>query len=73
MTEGFVEELSEHLDPGGAAMIMLVREMDLERLLARIEVQGHVIRTTLSRTSRPSLTLCSRPPSPTAPEPALVL
>ena len=48
VTEGFVEELSEHLVPGGAAMIMLVREMDLESILPRIEVQGHVIRTTLS-------------------------
>jgi uncharacterized membrane protein len=48
VTERFVEELSEHLDPGGAAMIMLVREMDLDAVLPRIEVHGHVIRTTLS-------------------------
>lgn len=48
VTEGFVEELSAHLDPGSAAMIMLVREMDVEGLLARLEVQGHVIQTTLS-------------------------
>ena len=48
VTEGFVEELSEHLPPGAAALIMLVRKMDLEATLARIEVPGHVIRTTLS-------------------------
>ena len=48
VAEGFVEELSEPLVPGGAAMIMLVREMDFEGILARIEVHGHVIRTTLS-------------------------
>ena len=48
VTEDFVEELSEHLVPGGAAMIMLVREIDLEGALARIEVHGHVFRTTLS-------------------------
>lgn len=48
VTEDFVEELSEHLVPGGAAMIILVREIDLESALARIEVPGHVIRTTLS-------------------------
>jgi uncharacterized membrane protein len=48
VTEGFVKELSEHLAPGGAAMIMLVREMDVDKALGQIEVPGHVIRTSLN-------------------------
>jgi uncharacterized membrane protein len=48
VAEGFVEELSENLPPGGAAMIMLVRDLDVEAALPRIEVGGHVIRTTLN-------------------------
>lgn len=48
VTESFVKELSEHLAPGGAAMIMLVREMNVDDTLARIEVPGHVIRTSLN-------------------------
>jgi uncharacterized membrane protein len=48
VAESFVKELSEKLTPGRAAMILLVREMDPEQVLPRIEEPGHVIRTTLN-------------------------
>ena len=48
VTEDFVKELSEHLEPGGAAMVFLVRALDVDQALARIEVPGHVIRTSLN-------------------------
>lgn len=48
VAEGFVKEVSERLEPGGAVMIMLVREMNVDDVLARIEVPGRVIQTSLS-------------------------
>jgi uncharacterized membrane protein len=48
VAEDFVKELSEHLAPGGAAMIILVREMSVDEVVARMEVPGHVIRTSLN-------------------------
>jgi uncharacterized membrane protein len=48
VAEDFVKELSDQLKPGGAALIMLVRKMDLEGMLQRIEVPGQVIRTSLN-------------------------
>lgn len=48
VTHGFVTELSENLTPGSAALIFLVREMDLEKILPQIHEPGHVIRTSLS-------------------------
>lgn len=47
VAEDFVKELSENLGPGGAALIFLARELDLEQVLPRIEEHGHVIQTSL--------------------------
>jgi uncharacterized membrane protein len=47
VAEDFVKELSEKLDLGGAALIFLARELDLEKVLPRIEEHGHVIQTSL--------------------------
>ena len=48
VAQSFVKELSEKLTPGSAALILLVREIDPEQVLPRIEEPGHVIRTTLN-------------------------
>jgi uncharacterized membrane protein len=45
--ESFVEEISEHLAPGGSALIVLVRELDTEEVVSRVKEAGHVIKTTL--------------------------
>src|SRR3954470_23211157 len=47
VAEDFVRELSENLEPGRAALIFLARELDLEKVLPRIEERGHVIQTSL--------------------------
>ena len=48
VAEDFVKELSENLEPGRAALIFLVRELDPEKVLPRIQEHGHVIQTSLS-------------------------
>jgi uncharacterized membrane protein len=48
VAEGLVEELREKLTPGTAALVLLVRDIKLERVLPRIEQPGHVVRTSLS-------------------------
>lgn len=41
-------ELRDKLTPGSGAMILLVRDVDVEQVLAGIEEHGHVIQTSLS-------------------------
>ena len=47
VAEDFVKELSENLEPGRAALIFLVRGLDPEKVLPRIEEHGQVIQTSL--------------------------
>lgn len=47
VSEDFIRELSEHLEPGRAALIFLVRDLDPEKVLPRIEEHGHLIQTSL--------------------------
>lgn len=55
VAEDFVKELSENLDLGGAALIFLARDLDLDKVLPRIEEHGHVIQTSLSAESEAQL------------------
>ena len=48
VTQSFVDELSQNLTPGSAALIVLVREMDPDEVIPRMEEAGHVIHTSLS-------------------------
>jgi uncharacterized membrane protein len=48
VAESFVNELGENLAPGSAALILLVRDMDPEKVLPHVHEPGHVIRTSLS-------------------------
>lgn len=48
VAQSFVNQLSQNLTPGSAALILLVREMDPERVLPHIQEHGHLIQTTLS-------------------------
>jgi uncharacterized membrane protein len=44
----FVKELGERLQPGGAAVVALVREANMEKLLADVKIPGEIIQTSLS-------------------------
>lgn len=48
VAEDFVKELTEHLEPGRAALIFLATELDPEKVLPEIKEQGHLIQTSLS-------------------------
>jgi uncharacterized membrane protein len=47
VAQSFVDELSESLPPGGAALILLVRAMKPEKVIPRIKEHGRVIQTSL--------------------------
>jgi len=42
-----MKELGQKLQPGGAAVIGLVRQANLEKLLPQIKIQGEVIQSSL--------------------------
>ena len=43
----FMEELGNKLDPGGAALLLLVREFSAEKVLPQIKIEGKVLHTSL--------------------------
>jgi uncharacterized membrane protein len=43
----FMKQLGEELTPGGAAVIALVRELTLDKVLEDIQIPGRVIQTSL--------------------------
>jgi uncharacterized membrane protein len=43
----FMKELGAKLQPGGAALIVLVRKMNVEKILAEISIPGEVVQTSL--------------------------
>ena len=45
--DAFMKDLGAKLQPGGAALIVLVREMNVEKLLSEISVRGEVVQTSL--------------------------
>ena len=49
VAQSFVDELSKNLTPGGTALLILVREMDVDEVISRIEERGHVVQTSLNQ------------------------
>src|SRR3954452_3983200 len=47
----FMKDLGEKLEPGSAALIALVREANMDKLLADVQVQGEIIQTSLNSES----------------------
>ncbi|HTU87679.1 MAG TPA: DUF1269 domain-containing protein [Solirubrobacteraceae bacterium] len=45
--DNFMKELGTNLHPGGAAVIALVREMSVDKILPQIKVKGTIIQTSL--------------------------
>jgi uncharacterized membrane protein len=51
----FMKDLGTKLQPGGAAVIALVRQANMEKMLADVKVPGEVIQTSLSDDSEQAL------------------
>jgi uncharacterized membrane protein len=51
----FMKDLGDKLPEGGAAVIALVRQANIEKVLANVKVQGEVIQTSLSNESEEAL------------------
>jgi uncharacterized membrane protein len=45
--DAFMKDLGAKLQPGGAAIIVLVRKMNVEKILSEISVPGEVVQTSL--------------------------
>jgi uncharacterized membrane protein len=43
----FLKELGAELTPGSAAVIALIREVTMDKVLAGIQIPGHIIQTSL--------------------------
>jgi uncharacterized membrane protein len=43
----FMKELGESLDPGSAAVLLLVRKASMDKILPKIEIEGRIIQTSL--------------------------
>jgi uncharacterized membrane protein len=53
--DNFMKDLGEQLTPGSAAVIALVREVTLDKVLDRIQIPGRVIQTSLDNESEERL------------------
>jgi len=53
--DNFMKELGAKLQPGGAAVIALIRKATPDKLLAEIKVPGEVIQTSLSSENKQAL------------------
>jgi len=51
----FMKDLGAKLQPGGAAVIALVRSANMEKILAEVKVPGEVIQTSLTEDSEQAL------------------
>jgi uncharacterized membrane protein len=51
----FMKEMGTKLQPGGAAVIVLVRQVNAEKLLAEVKIPGDVIQTSLSEDGEQAL------------------
>jgi uncharacterized membrane protein len=51
----FMKRLGEQLTPGAAALIMLVREANTERILSEVKIPGEIIQTSLSADAEEAL------------------
>jgi len=53
--DNFLKELGAKLDEGGAALILLVREVTADKVLPEIKIPGEVIQTSLSNNDEAAL------------------
>jgi uncharacterized membrane protein len=43
----FMKELGTELEPGGAALLLLIRKVSIDKVLPQIKIEGKVIQTSL--------------------------
>jgi uncharacterized membrane protein len=43
----FMKELGTELEPGGAALLLLIRKVSMDKVLPQIKIEGKVIQTSL--------------------------
>jgi uncharacterized membrane protein len=53
--DNFMKELGSELEPGGAALLLLVREASMDKVLPQIRIQGKIIQTSLDNETEQSL------------------
>src|SRR4051812_36458678 len=51
----FMKELGERLQPGGAAVLVLVRQVNAEKLLAEVKIPGEIIQSSLGEDGEQAL------------------
>jgi uncharacterized membrane protein len=51
----FMKQLGEALEPGGAAVILLVRKVSVDKILPEVKIPGKVIQTSLSNENEDQL------------------
>jgi uncharacterized membrane protein len=51
----FIKDLGAQLESGGAALILLIRQANMDRLLAEVKIPGKVIQSSLSTESDQAL------------------
>ena len=51
----FMKELGTELEPGGAAVLLLIRKVSIDKVLPQIKVEGRVIQTSLDDESEARL------------------
>jgi uncharacterized membrane protein len=53
--DDFMKQLGNELEPGGAALLLLVREVSVDKVLPQIKIQGKIIQTSLDNESEQRL------------------
>jgi len=53
--DNFMKELGSELPPGGAALLLLIREVSVDKVLPQIKIPGKVIQTSLDNESEAQL------------------
>jgi len=51
----FMKDLGAQLDSGGAALVLLIRDANLDKLLAEVKIPGQVVQSSLSSDSEQAL------------------
>jgi uncharacterized membrane protein len=53
--DNFMKQMGADLEPGGAALLLLIRKMSVDKVIPQIKIPGTVIQTSLSNESEQSL------------------
>ena len=59
----FMKELGTELDQGGAAVLFLIRNVSIDKVLPQIKIEGKVIQTSLDNETESSCPRRSPPPA----------